>query len=208
MHDAARRFLDYVSRTFGIFYHGRILDVGSGDINGNNRIYSEPPVSPRGTEYVGCDVYPGKNVTVVSPCHLLPYPSESFDVIISSECFEHDPFYRESFGKIQEMLKPGGLFVFTCASTGRPEHGTRRTSSAADNLAVNMSVAEWPDYYQNLSESDIGPLLASTCWDYTRFYVNPWSCDLYFVGVRTGAGVLPYIPSFDVIYPGYSFREK
>ena len=26
------------------------------------------------------------------------------------------------------MLKKDGLFFFTCASTGRPEHGTRRTS--------------------------------------------------------------------------------
>jgi cyclopropane fatty-acyl-phospholipid synthase-like methyltransferase len=63
----------------------------------------------------------------VSKTKDLPFGNNTFDTIISSECFEHDPEYKESFIKIYNMLKPDGLFCFTCASTGRNEHGTRRT---------------------------------------------------------------------------------
>lgn len=45
----------------------------------------------------------------------------TFDTIISTECFEHDPEYSESLNKIYKMLKPDGLFCFTCASTNRME---------------------------------------------------------------------------------------
>ena len=48
------------------------------------------------------------------------------------------------------MLKPGGLFTFTCASTGRPEHGTRRTSSSVSYGTV-ANIEDMQDYYKNLT---------------------------------------------------------
>ena len=50
------------------------------------------------------------NVTIVSKTKDLPYENETFDTIISTECFEHDPTYKESFLKIYAMLKKDGLF--------------------------------------------------------------------------------------------------
>ena len=85
---------------------------------------------------------------------IVPEPNlfgkDSFDTIISTECFEHDPEYRESLLKICEMLKPDGLFVFTCASTGRPEHGTRRTSQQ-DSYGSIAELEDMQDYYRNLT---------------------------------------------------------
>ena len=71
------------------FKNCNVLDVGSLDINGNNRyLFSE-------YKYIGVDVGPGKNVDVVSKGH--EYNSEDlFDIVISSECFEHDMYYAET----------------------------------------------------------------------------------------------------------------
>jgi SAM-dependent methyltransferase len=68
-------------------------------------------------------------VTIVSKTSELPFEDHSFQTIVSTECFEHDPEWKASFQKIVSMLKPGGLFAFTCATTGRGEHGTRRSDN-------------------------------------------------------------------------------
>lgn len=184
MHPEAREFLAYCLTMFGrTFYHGKVLDVGSGDINGNNRIYFK-----EGVEYVGCDVHPGPNVTVCSPCHELTFADGTFDVVISSECFEHDMKYEKSFPAIYRMLKNSGIFVFTCESTGRREHGTRR-STAGDSLSTQLADSEWPDYYKNLTTQDVVASLAGTgkmseLFGYHAFYYNSRTCDLYFVGIK------------------------
>lgn len=180
MHPEARAFLDYCRNHFGAWYHGkRVLDVGSGDINGNNREYF------RECEYTGCDVSPGPNVSVVSPCHLLPHSPSSFGVVISSECFEHDMHYAKSLAKIVDLLEPGGLFVFTCASTGRAEHGTRR-AGCDDSLTTKLTDdPEWCDYYLNLTADHVRRAIpVSRTFGYHRFYYNSASRDLYFVGIK------------------------
>lgn len=122
-----------------------VLDVGSGDINGNNRFLFENCI------YIGNDVIKAPNVTIVSKTKDLPFNNEYFNTIVSTECFEHDPEYKESFLKIYEMLKPDGLFLFTCASTGRAEHGTRRTSPN-DSYGTIGNVDDMIDYYKNLTK--------------------------------------------------------
>lgn len=183
MHFQARTFLDYCQRVFGAtMYHGRVLDVGSGDINGNNKGYFP------GCDYWGCDIAPGPNVDIVSPCHLLPFAPGTFDVVISSECFEHDMHYARSIAKIIEMLKPGGIFVFTCASTGRAEHGTLRTTAQDSFTTQLLSDADWGNYYKNLTAEDIRAVARiADEFAYHRFYSNEFSKDLYFVGIKRGA---------------------
>ena len=39
MHLEARNYLNYCANNFNGFYHGKVLDVGSGDVNGNNKMY-------------------------------------------------------------------------------------------------------------------------------------------------------------------------
>ena len=109
-----------------------------------------------------------------------------FDTIISTECFEHDPEYAESFMKIYNMLKPGGLFCFTCASTDRPEHGTRRTTPG-DSYGTIGNLDDMSDYYKNLTAQDLNTVLPLnllfSAWD---TYYNNSSKDLYFVGIKKG----------------------
>ena len=181
MHTQARDFTLFVKNILtNFFINKKVLDVGSGDINGNNRFLFE------NCEYVGNDVIHAPNVTIVSKTKDLPFQDNEFDTIISTECFEHDPEYKESFIKIFKMLKPNGLFCFTCASTGRAEHGTRRTSPG-DSYGTIGTLADMSDYYKNITEVDLNEVLnlntLFTVWD---TYYNAESKDLYFVGIKKG----------------------
>jgi SAM-dependent methyltransferase len=182
MHGQARDFTLFVKKILNDYFKNkRVLDVGSGDINGNNRFLFE------NCEYDGNDVIHANNVTIVSKTKDLPFTDNTFDTIISTECFEHDPEFKQSFMKIYKMLKPDGLFCFTCASTGRGEHGTKRTTPQ-DSYGTIGNLEDMADYYKNLTEIDLNealPLHALfTVWD---TYYNNESCDLYFVGIKKGS---------------------
>ncbi len=181
MHPEARDFTVFVKKIlFDYFINKRVLDVGSGDINGNNRFLFE------NCEYHGNDVISAKNVTIVSKTKDLPFTHESFDTIISTECFEHDPEYKESFMKIYKLLKPDGLFCFTCASTGRGEHGTRRTSPH-DSYGTIGNLEDMSDYYKNLTEIDLNEVLpVNELFSVWNTYYNSNTKDLYFVGIKKG----------------------
>ena len=78
-------------------------------------------------EYIGVDIAEGPGVDVVCKGQNLQYESAAFDVVVSCECFEHNPFWKETFTNMVRMLKPGGICLITCATLGRKEHGTKRT---------------------------------------------------------------------------------
>jgi len=179
MHPEANNFIAFVKTIlYDYFVNKKVLDVGSGDINGNNRLFFE------NCDYEGNDVIAANNVTIVSKTKDLPFQDEAFDTIISTECFEHDPEYRESLNKIYKMLKPDGLFAFTCAGFGRPEHGTKRTSPC-DSYGTIGELDDMVDYYKNLTISDINEVLKlNDSFLYWESYYNWKSCDLYFVGIK------------------------
>ena len=179
MHTEARNFTIFVKNILADYFKNKkVLDVGSGDINGNNSFLFE------NCEYNGNDVILARNITIVSKTKDLPFENESFDTIISTGCFEHDPEYTQSFIKIYNMLKPNGLFCFTCASTGRGEHGTRRTSPG-DSYGTIGNLDDMKDYYKNLTVNDLNDVLPLnnlfTVWD---AYYNFQSKDLYFIGIK------------------------
>jgi SAM-dependent methyltransferase len=181
MHIQARHFLDFVASQLPEYYKNtKVLDVGGGDINGNNRHYFKE------CEYHANDVVSGPNVTIISKTSALDFPDNTFDSIISSECFEHDMEYEASFKNIVRMLRPGGLFVFTCASTGRPEHGTLRTSPGC-SLTTRGDDEPWKNYYKNLTAEDVcAAIPCSALFGRFAFYVNESSHDLYFFGIKGG----------------------
>lgn len=147
-HTEQRDFCIRMSTQFPKYFSGKkVLDIGSLDINGNNRFLFE------NCNYIGLDLGDGPNVDVVCQGNKYDAPDEVFDVIISTEVFEHDMYYADNIKNIIRMLKPGGAFIFTCASGQRPEHGTRRSSENDAPLLIHQS-EEWSDYYKNLEESD------------------------------------------------------
>jgi SAM-dependent methyltransferase len=159
------------------FQQARVLEVGSLDINGSVRdLFS-------GCSYIGVDLQPGPGVDLACPGHLLALPSASFDTVISAECFEHNPFWRETLANMLRMARPGGLVLVSCATTGRKEHGTSRTNPDASPFTVQE---RW-DYYRNLTARDIERGLNLGGWlaDW-HSWINYISYDLYFVGLRHG----------------------
>ena len=194
MHVEAKAFMDYCQKHFPKFYSGtRVLDVGSGDLNGNNRYLFDSTC-----EYNGNDVHAGPNVTIVSKTSELAFPDDYFDIIVSTECFEHDADYANSMQKILKMLKPGGLFPFTCASIARPEHGTRKCDPNA-SIAGRVKMEGWIDYYRNLTIRDVDDciFISDNFSDYTSYY-NSNSKDLYFWGIKNGSEEVYKVPTYNL----------
>jgi len=191
MHEQARRFTVWAKSVIPeAFASVAVLDAGGGDINGNNRFLFTD------SDYVANDVVAAPNVTIVAMTKDLALAEGSLDTVISTECFEHDMEWRESICKIMLLLKKGGAFVFTCASTGRPEHGTRR-SSVGDSYS--SALPDWSDYYKNLTDADVRGCPGFTeAFPAGQFYYNAQTCDLYFIGIKGGASPLPPYADFAV----------
>ena len=96
-----------------------IVDLGSCDYNGSYRpIFARPP-----WRYLGVDLTAGKNVDLVLPD---PYDwhelkTESVDVLVSGQTFEHTEFFWETILEIARVLKPNGLCCLIAPATGN-EH--------------------------------------------------------------------------------------
>ncbi len=176
-HAEQQQFVQSVKNDFpDLFTGGRIVEIGSLDINGSVRKFFDAPF-----EYVGLDVAPGRGVDIVCEGQDYDAPDASFDVAISAECFEHNPQWKATFNNMLRLVRNGGLIVMTCATTGRPEHGTARSDAGSSPLTV----AKGWDYYQNLTEDDFWEV-----WDFDEmfssysFSTNNRSHDLYFWGIR------------------------
>lgn len=155
----------------------KVLEIGSFYVNGSIRPFFD------GSEYVGVDLCEGPGVDLVSPGHELKMPNGSFDLSISCECFEHDPHWMETFKNMIRLTREGGLVVFTCATTGRVEHGTSR--SGADQSPGSQSIG-W-DYYHNLTENDLlSKINLDEFFESFFFVLHPASRDLYFAGKLAG----------------------
>lgn len=185
-------FCRYVRSRFPRYFAGSlVIDIGSLDINGNNQYLFEDCL------YIGVDLLPGRNVDLASKGHELQFPSESVDVIVSTECFEHDPFYALTLRNIARMLKPGGLLLFTCATTGRAEHGTRRTTP--EDAPLTQEFGDWSDYYKNLEEGDIREALdVDGLFESYAFAADTAAHDLYFWGLKKGDFVRRHDYSFQL----------
>ncbi len=185
-------FCKSIKQSIPQFFSNRfVVDLGSLDINGNNQYLFDDCL------YLGVDLMPGRNVDLATKGHELSLPDESVDVVISTECFEHDQFYPLTIKNIVRMIKPGGLFIFSCATTGRPEHGTRRTMPA--DAPFIQEFGEWADYYKNLEEGDIRSVLdIDAIFDRYAFSTNVETHDLYFWGVKKGLLINRYDYSFQI----------
>jgi SAM-dependent methyltransferase len=161
------------------FDNVKVLDVGSLNINGCNRYLFTGDL----TSYIGIDIAEGQNVTFVSKGHEWSVPDATYDTIISTECFEHDKFYPLTLANIIRMLKPNGMFLFTCATTDRAEHGTIRSDVYSSPLTSR--IPDWCNYYKNLTEEDIRQAIEiEKHFKEFKFETNNKSHDLYFYGIK------------------------
>ena len=169
------RFFDIVMRHFPDHFAGRVLDIGALDVNGG----PHDRMSPR--EYVGVDLSEGPNISIVGRGEDLDLPTGSFDVAMSSECFEHNPHWRATLQNMIRMTCERGLIAFSCATTGRPEHGTTRSDGGwAAPLAVQLG----QEYYDNVTKGQVEKCLDGEQVPLRFMIVNDRIFDLYFVGIK------------------------
>jgi len=181
-HPQQKAFCSAIKARFPQYFNGVLaLDIGSLDLNGNNQYLFDADC-----QYLGIDVAQGRNVDIISPGHLLGMPSETFDVIVSTECLEHDRHWEKTLQEAVRMLRPGGMLLMTCATTGRPEHGTRRTTPHDAPLLSSVD-DEWADYYRNLDEQDVRAALdVPKLFQLIEFSVGEETHDLYCVAIKHG----------------------
>jgi cephalosporin hydroxylase len=113
--EAMRRFVDeHLADSRG--RRLRVLDVGSMDINGSYRVLFDNPK----WQYTGVDLEPGTGVDVVlgSPYDWGAIPSDSFDIVISGQAFEHMEFPWITALQVTRVLVEGGLFCLIVPSGG------------------------------------------------------------------------------------------
>jgi SAM-dependent methyltransferase len=148
----------------------QILEVGSYDVNGSiRRLFAD-------SKYTGVDLCEGPGVDLVCSGDELTFADESFDLALSMECFEHNPHWRETFINMHRMTRNNGVIIVTCASQGRFEHGTSRTSPSGSPGTHSLG----SEYYRNLLPCDFEALgLAGL---FTRWHLCRIGTDLYFVG--------------------------
>lgn len=171
-HAAQMEFVRSVREKYpNSFISSRVLEIGSYDVNGTVRVFFD------NCDYTGIDVIAGNGVDVV--CQGQDFTSKKkFDTIITCEMFEHNMYWKETWLNILKLCKSGGLVVMSCASTGRPEHGTKRTSPNE-----SLSSELYGDYYMNLTESDFRSI-SNIEEIFETFSFNEENTDLYFYGVK------------------------
>jgi SAM-dependent methyltransferase len=117
MHDTALRNGRDFFKTYFPFVHSdksSILEIGSQDVNGSLR-----QICPMGASYTGVDFVAAEGVDIVlDDPYILPFQENSFDIVLSSSCFEHSEFFWLVFLEIIRVLKPTGLFYMNAPSTG------------------------------------------------------------------------------------------
>lgn len=157
MHQSAykkmsRCIADFVPRDRRI----RVVDFGSGT---NRHRFDEGMThaalfADHDAEIIGVDVVDRLNVDVVmEKPYRVPLKSNSVDVVISGQVFEHIPFPWASVLEIARLLKPGGVFIMTAPSRGH--HHTKvdcwryyedavRAMAAFAGLRVRRARTDYP----------------------------------------------------------------
>lgn len=99
---------------------GRVLEVGSLNVNGTPRYILEDAAS----EYIGTDMQGGDDVDVVlnNVDLLSTFGAESFDTVICCECLEHDEAFWDTVSQLRDMVKRGGYLIITTPTYGFPVH--------------------------------------------------------------------------------------
>lgn len=102
--------------------HYDVLDLGS-----RKSVASHPTqrdlLAGYDVTYTGMDVSPGGNVDVVmKKPYRIPAKSNTYDIVMTNQVFEHIPFFWASFLEMCRVLKPGGLIFLVVPSRGQ-RHG-------------------------------------------------------------------------------------
>ena len=153
------------------FVQKKVLEIGSLDINGSIRPFFSK------CEFVGVDIGPGKGVDVVCKGEDLGGNAFEFDVVVSTEVFEHTSNWDIILLNMIRKVKREGLLIFSCAGFGRDQHGTKLFTPGA---APHVSGGD--DYYRNLSVQDFEERISLKSWFSSYLFIEEVG-SLYFIGL-------------------------
>lgn len=191
-------FFQNVKQFFPSFFcNTKVLEIGSLDINGSVRRFFES------AEYTGIDIGPGSQVDVICPGEDFPEKACQYDVVISTEVFEHAENWDLIFLNMIRLMKKHGMIIFSCASWGREQHGTSLFHS---DFAPH--VASSSNYYKNLVSDDFTAAFQIEYWFSCHTFIRDSDC-LYFVGIgRDDKESLPQMAQFNILYVDYIYKKN
>lgn len=130
--------LDFIRRqTYGVTY-GRVLEFGSLNINGTTRDVITA------ISYYGIDRQKGPGVDEVVQSAAVYRSLARVDLVVCCEVLEHTPELYGICSSAFDNLRPGGVFLVTCATRARQPH------SAVDGGPLRNG-----EYYHNVSEKEL-----------------------------------------------------
>lgn len=141
-----------------------IMDIGSQEVNGSYKPLFQDYAN---WTYVGVDMVEGNNVDLVLTdiYNWGQIPSNSVDVIISGQAFEHIEYFWLSMIEIARVLKPNGICCIIAPSSGY-EH--------------RYPVDCWrfyPDGFRALAQyAQLKPIDAYTQWGDVDIYDKDTNC--------------------------------
>ena len=169
MHNTLREHIAEVKSKYPKYFKNQeVIEIGSLNINGSARSYFTD------CKYTGVDLFEGPGVDVVDAGHKY-LRGKSPTVVVCTEVLEHDRYWFRTLVSSIKSLKSGGFLLLSCATSGRPIHGTSE-HRPEDSPATN-------NYYRNILKSDIEECIDS--WnlrdmiDWYAITINEEACDLY-----------------------------
>lgn len=114
MHDTAALTAKAFFEVYGSSERRTILEVGSMNVNGALRDCVGPDA-----DYYGVDIASGPGVDrIIDDPGKLPFLDESFDLVVSSSCLEHDDFFWLTFGEMCRVVRAGGFVYMSAPANG------------------------------------------------------------------------------------------
>ena len=171
MHPEIGVFVESVKKKYPNFFKEKaVLEVGSQNINGTVRTHFNH------CDYAGIDLGMAKGVDFVHDITKDTFDNQKYDVVISSEMLEHCEDWEKALINMYHSVKPGGLFILTCAGPNRQEHGTHTHSPQDSKFTL--------DHYKNISVKMFDSVLPAIFFDEHELGYARGEADLYFWGIR------------------------
>jgi hypothetical protein len=125
-----------------------VLDIGGRNINGGVR-----GLFPNATRYVAVDIREGDGVDVVADAATW-VPDREYDVVVSTETFEHTDVWPDICLTAYKACRTGGRLILTMAGPGRAVHS-----------AIDGGPSLHPgEHYGNVEPDDLERVLLTAGW--------------------------------------------
>lgn len=161
MHEAAYQYVAKAVARYGPFE--RVIEVGGRDVNGSVRGLFDCD------RYWSVDIEDGPGVDEIADFGTLKVRGD-WDCVVCCEVLEHAPSALQLIANAGRALKRTGVFIMTCAGTGRPQHS-----------AIDGGYLRPGEFYRNVTESQLDEWLESAGFTW-------WSIDVAGPDIRCVAG--------------------